>query len=167
MDEHFSINTLPYLEYLNSIKYFDNLTCDRLDINSYNVRLGPSKNHPAFNKIHRRNCYNWKHPVYEYLDFTPNYRKEILEYSSEIFLIHNQKEKPREDLYVKLMKKEAELNKNNTWNLFYYLYYLNNVNTKSSNLEFNKYIEFYLENEKLKDEKYNLLYSAAKQKGFI
>lgn len=126
LDEFFSINTHDEMErIIDAVPHITNISCDRLDIYSPTVRVGPP-NFIGTNKIHRFKDYTWKEPVYEHLTWIHQDREECELYSDDIFLIHNQdfRKKERSDLYVKLMSEEYKNNPTNTWNLWYYLYHL-------------------------------------------
>lgn len=130
LDEHFSINTHDEMEkIIDAIPTITNIACDRLDIYSPVVRVGPPNFLPT-NKIHLKNGYTWVQPIYEHLSWS---RKDISEYelySSDIFLVHNQdfKKKARPELYLSMLEEEYQKNPSNTWCLWYLLslYYKDN-----------------------------------------
>ena len=124
LDEYFSINVLSQMD--KTIKENPNVTniaCDRLDIYSEVVRVGPP-NLLSTNKIHRRHDYHWVQPIYEHLWFKfHETRKEVEIYNDDIYLIHDQdfKKQSRPELYVKMLKEEYEKNPSNCWTLWYLL----------------------------------------------
>lgn len=100
-----------------------NIACDRLDVYSYVVRVGPP-NLLSTNKIHRRHDYHWVQPIYEHLWFKyHDTRKEVEIYNKDIYLIHDQdfKKQSRPELYIKMLKEEFESNPSNCWTLWYLL----------------------------------------------
>lgn len=135
LDEYFSINTHDELErIISAVPDVTNIACDRLDIYSPTVRVGPPNFIPS-NKIHRRADYTWVQPIYEHLRWIHSgYEKEL--YSDDIFLIHDQdfKKKERSELYIKMMTDEYRDNPSNTWCLWFLIYHYH----KSQNL--NAYI---------------------------
>ena len=124
LDEYFSINVLDQME--KTIKenpQVTNIACDRLDVYSYNVRVGPP-NFLSTNKIHRRHEYTWVQPIYEHLWFKyHDTRQECEIYNSDIYLIHDQdfKKQSRPELYVSMLKEEFDTNPTNCWTLWYLL----------------------------------------------
>lgn len=124
LDEYFSINTLDEMH--RTIKEHPevtNIACDRLDVYSRNVRVGPP-NFLSTNKIHKRQDYKWVQPIYEHLWFKfHDTRKEHEVYNDSIYLIHDQdfKKKERPELYVSMLKEEFETNPKNCWTLWYLL----------------------------------------------
>ena len=121
MDEYFSINVLSEME--KTIKQNPNVTnisCDRLDIYSEVVRVGPPKL-CGTNKIHRRHDYTWVQPVYEHLWYKyHDIKKEVEIYNDDIYLIHDQDiNKPRSTLYIKLMLEQFDREPQNCWNLWF------------------------------------------------
>lgn len=123
LDEYFSINVLSEME--RTIKENPNVTnisCDRLDLYTENVRVGP----PRFlgtNKIHRRHDYHWVQPIYEHLFWKHDNFNEVEIYNDDIYLIHDQdfKKQSRPELYVKMLKEEFETNPTNCWTLWFLL----------------------------------------------
>lgn len=125
LDEYFSINTHDEMEkIIDGVPAITNISCDRLDIYSRTVRVGPPKLLPT-NKIHKKNDYIWKQPIYEHLSWKHVGTNECELYSDEIFLIHNQdfKKKERQELYVKMLEEEYQSNSQNTWCLWFLIYY--------------------------------------------
>lgn len=124
LDEYFSINVLDQMnKTISENPNVTNITCDRLDVYSYVVRVGPP-NLLSTNKIHRRHDYEWVQPIYEHLWFKyHSTRKEVEIYNSDIYLIHDQdfKKQSRPELYVKMLKEEFESNPSNCWTLWYLL----------------------------------------------
>lgn len=122
MDEYFSINVLEEME--NTIKQRPNVTniaCDRLDIYSKVVRVGPP-NLLSTNKIHRYGDYEWYSPIYEHLRWKHNDGKEVEIYNDNIYLIHDQDiAKPRSTLYPKMLKERYIADPTDTWCLWYLL----------------------------------------------
>lgn len=116
VDEYFSINVLEEIE--NMVKNYPdvtNIACTRLDIYSKKVFVGQPYS-IGTNKIHRRNLYSWKQPVYEHLSYT-GIAYELEVYNDQIFLIHDQDiTKPRNVTYPKFLKKEYQNNPLNNWN---------------------------------------------------
>lgn len=136
LDEYFSINTHDEMEkIIDGVPRITNIACDRLDIYSRTVRVGPP-NHIPTNKIHRRADYTWNQPIYEHLCWIHKDRDECELYSDDIFLIHDQdfQKKERPELYIKMLEDEYRDNPTNTWCLWYLLYHYK----KSQQLE--KYI---------------------------
>lgn len=137
LDEYFSINTHDEMErIIDLVPQITNISCDRLDIYSPTVRVGPP-NFIGTNKIHRFKDYTWRQPVYEHLSWIHKDKEECELYSDDIFLIHDQdfRKPERSELYVKLLSEEYKNNPTNTWNLWFFLYHLK----KSKQLD--KYIE--------------------------
>lgn len=124
LDEYFSINTHDEMErIISAVPDVTNIACDRLDIYSPTVRVGPPRLLPI-NKIHRRVDYRWAQPIYEHLCWAhPGYEKEL--YSEDIFLIHDQdfKKKERSELYIKMLTDEYATNPENTWTLWFLIYH--------------------------------------------
>lgn len=132
LDEYFSINTHDEMErIIDAVPHITNIACDRLDIYSRTVRVGPPNLIPT-NKIHRRADYSWKEPIYEHLTWVHKDREECELYSDDIFLIHDQdfKKKERPELYIKMLEEEYKNNPTNTWCLWYYLYHLEKTQQK-------------------------------------
>ena len=133
LDEYFSINTHDMMEIIiDSVPDITNIACDRLDIYSSTVRVGPPHLLPT-NKIHKKADYTWVQPIYEHLKWihTDKYEREL--YSEEIFLIHDQdfKKKERPELYIKMLTEEYQTNPSNTWCLWFLVYHY----FKSKNLK--------------------------------
>lgn len=125
LDEYFSINTHDEMErIIDAVPHITNISCDRLDIYSRTVRVGPP-NLLATNKIHRRHDYTWKARVYEHLSWVHQDREECELYSDDIFLIHDQNfMKPeRSPLYVDLMEQGWAEDPTDTWNNWFLCYY--------------------------------------------
>ena len=124
LDEYFSINVLDQMnKVITENPNVTNIACDRLDIYSYVVRIGPP-NLLSTNKIHRRHDYEWVQPIYEHLWFKHHStRKEIEIYNKDIYLIHDQdfKKQSRSELYIKMLKEEFNTNPTNCWTLWYLL----------------------------------------------
>lgn len=124
LDEYFSINTHDEMEkIISAVPDITNIACDRLDLYSPTVRVGPPNFIPS-NKIHRRADYTWVQPIYEHLRWIhPDYEKEL--YSEDIFIIHDQdfKKESRPELYIKMLREEYEVNPSNTWCLWYLIYH--------------------------------------------
>jgi hypothetical protein len=123
LDEYFSINVLEEMEKtIKSNPSVTNIACDRLDLYTKSVRVGPPNCLPT-NKIHRRNDYIWTQPIYEHLWFKHKDRYEVEIYNDFIYLIHDQdfKKEERPELYVKMLKEEFEANPTNCWTLWYLL----------------------------------------------
>ena len=130
LDEYFSINTHSEMEkIIESVPHVTNISCDRLDIYSHHVRVGPPNNISS-NKIHLRADYTWVQPVYEYLSWIHKDRDECELYSDDIFLIHDQDflKKERPELYTKLMEDEYRNNPSNCWNLWFLSVYYKKTN---------------------------------------
>lgn len=123
LDEYFSINSIDYINYVvNNDKTVSCISCDRLDLYSRDLRVGPPKFLPS-NKIHRLGDYTWTQPIYEHLKWIHKDMFEYELYCPEIYLIHDQdfKKQDRPELYFKMLKEEYETNPKNTWCLWYYL----------------------------------------------
>ena len=124
LDEYFSINTLNKVnEIIKSNPKVTNISCDRLDLYTNTVRVGPPKYLPS-NKIHRRHDYVWIQPVYEHLWF--KYHENFIEheiYCEDIYLIHDQdfKKESRKKLYKKMLEDEFDTNPSNCWTLWFLL----------------------------------------------
>ena len=136
LDEYFSINTHDEMErIITAVPDVTNISCDRLDVYSPVVRVGPPHHIPS-NKIHRRADYTWVQPIYEHLRWihSDRYEKEL--YSDDIFLVHDQdfRKQERPELYLKMLTEEYVSNPTNTW----CLWFLVNHYHKERNLE--KYI---------------------------
>jgi hypothetical protein len=130
MDEYFSINTREQMDIIiEAVPTITNIACDRLDIYSKTVRVGPP-NFIATNKIHLRADYTWNQPIYEHLSWIHKDRNENELYADEIFLVHDQdfQKKERPELYIKMLEDEYRDNPTNTWNLWYLLYHYKNSN---------------------------------------
>lgn len=124
LDEFFSINVLDEMKKtIEKNPDVTNIACDRLDVYSYNVRVGPPKT-ISTNKIHKRHDYHWVQPIYEHLWFKyHDTRKEVEIYNEDIYLIHDQdfKKQSRPELYIRMLKEEFEANPTNCWTLWYLL----------------------------------------------
>ena len=121
LDEYFSINVLEEMEKtINNHPNVTNISCDRLDLYTKNVRVGPPKT-LGTNKIHRRNDYLWSQPIYEHLWFKHKDRYEVEIYNEDIYLIHDQdfKKPERSELYTKMLIEEFETNPSNCWTLWF------------------------------------------------
>jgi glycosyltransferase involved in cell wall biosynthesis len=132
MDEYFSINTHDEIErIISAVPTITNIACDRLDIYSSTVRVGPPNFIPT-NKIHRRVDYTWVQPIYEHLSWIHKDRYENELYSDDIFLVHDQdfKKPERPELYIRMLREEYAANPTNTWCLWYLIYHF----YKSQNL---------------------------------
>lgn len=119
MDEYFSINVLEEMEKtISQNPNVTNIACDRLDIYSKVVRVGPPKL-LSTNKIHKRSDYTWYGRVYEHLRYNGT-EQEIEIYNEDIYLIHDQDiTKPRNTLYPELMKAQYEESPDDNWNNWY------------------------------------------------
>jgi len=136
LDEYFSINTKD--EMMNIIQArpdVTNIACDRLDVYSPTVRIGPPNLLPT-NKIHRNKDYTWIQPIYEHLSWIHKDRSEVELYSSDIYLIHDQdfRKKERPELYTRMLEEEYKDNPSNTWTLWYL------INLYYKNKEISKYV---------------------------
>ena len=121
LDEYFSINVLDQMKKTISTKpTVTNISCDRLDVYSYDVRVGPP-NVLGTNKIHKRHDYKWSQPIYEHLWYYKPDRAEVEIYNDDIYLIHDQdfKKKSRPELYTKMLREEFETNPSNCWTLWF------------------------------------------------
>lgn len=120
LDEYFSINVLDEMhKTISQHPNVTNISCDRLDLYSEVVRVGPP-NHIGTNKIHRRHDYKWSQPIYEHLQWKhEGYELEI--YNDNIYLIHDQdfKKPERNPLYFKMLREEYETNPTNAWTLWF------------------------------------------------
>lgn len=121
LDEYFSINVLEEIE--KTIKENPNVTnisCDRLDLYTKQVRVGPPRT-LGTNKIHRRHDYIWVQPIYEHLFWKHGDMNEVELYNEDIYLIHDQdfKKKERPELYTKMLREEFEKNPTNCWTLWF------------------------------------------------
>lgn len=123
LDEYFSINVLNEMEKtIEANPTVTNISCDRLDLYTETVRVGPP-NFLGTNKIHRRHDYIWAQPIYEHLWFKHKDRYEVEIYNDSIYLIHDQdfKKQSRPELYIKMLKDEYDVNPTNCWTLWYLL----------------------------------------------
>ena len=130
LDEYFSINTRDEMDkIIAAVPTITNIACDRLDIYSRTVRVGPP-NHIASNKIHLRADYTWNQPIYEHLSWIHKDKTELELYSDDIFLIHDQdfQKKERPELYIKMMEEEYAANPTNTWCIWFLIYHYKNSN---------------------------------------
>lgn len=121
LDEYFSINTHEEMhKIIQAVPNITNIACDRLDVYSKTVRVGPP-NFIATNKIHLRADYTWNQPIYEHLSWIHKDREELELYSDDIFLVHDQdfQKKERAPLYIGMLENEYEANPQNTWCLWY------------------------------------------------
>lgn len=123
LDEYFSINVLDEMEKtMKETPSVTNISCDRLDIYTKDVRVGPP-NCLGTNKIHNRKYYHWVQPIYEHLFWSYEYNPELENevYNDLIYLIHDQdfKKKERPELYTKMLKQEFEENPTNCWTLWF------------------------------------------------
>jgi glycosyltransferase involved in cell wall biosynthesis len=121
LDEYFSINVLEEMEKtINKNPNVTNISCDRLDLYTKEVRVGPPKT-IGTNKIHRRHDYNWVQPIYEHLYWKHRDRSEVEIYNDDIYLIHDQdfKKQSRPELYFKMLREEFEENPTNCWTLWF------------------------------------------------
>ena len=121
LDEYFSINVLEEMNRtISQHPNVTNIACDRLDLYSETIRVGPPNLLPT-NKIHRRHDYTWRQPIYEYIAWKHEDRPEVEIYNDNIYLIHDQdfRKQSRPDLYVKMLTEEYEENPSNCWTLWY------------------------------------------------
>lgn len=121
MDEYFSINVLEEMH--KTISMYPNVTniaCDRLDLYSEVVRVGPPSM-LSTNKIHRRHDYTWSQPIYEHLTWAYHDRPEVEIYNDDIYLIHDQdfRKQSRPELYAKMLIDEYRANPTNCWTLWF------------------------------------------------
>lgn len=125
LDEYYSLNTHDEMErIIDGVPNITCIACDRLDIYSRTVRVGPPNFLPT-NKIHRREDYSWKERVYEHIYWTTPFAQEVELYSEDIFLVHDQdfNKSERSPLYIRLMEEEWQVNPTNVWNNWFLLYY--------------------------------------------
>lgn len=125
LDEYFSINTHDEMEkIIDAVPDVTNISCDRLDLYSPTVRVGPP-NFISSNKIHRRKDYTWVQPIYEHLSWIHRDQYENELYSDDIYIIHDQdfKKKERSELYIKMLREEYATNPSNTWCLWYLIFH--------------------------------------------
>lgn len=124
LDEYFSLNVLNEMEKtIRDNPKVTNIACDRLDVYTPTVRVGPPDLLPT-NKIHRRTDYEWVQPIYEHLWFKYHeVDKEVEIYNPSIYLIHDQdfKKKSRPELYLKMLLEEYIENPSNCWTLWFLL----------------------------------------------
>ena len=121
MDEYFSINVLKEMaKTIKNCPHVTNIGCDRLDVYSEVVRVGPP-NQLSTNKIHRRHDYIWRQPIYEHLSWKYKDLQEYEIYNDDIYLIHDQDflKPERSPLYEKMLKEEYVNNPTNDWNLWF------------------------------------------------
>lgn len=120
LDEYFSINVLSQME--KTISLYPNVTnisCDRLDIYSEDVRVGPPKN-LGTNKIHKRFDYTWKSPIYEHLSWIHKDKPEVEIYNDDIYLIHDQDiTRPRSSLYLDMLIDQYKKEPTDIWCLWF------------------------------------------------
>lgn len=130
LDEYFSINVLDEMKKtMDEKSNVTNISCDRLDLYTKQVRVGPPNTIPT-NKIHRRHDYHWVQPIYEHLWFKfHGQRPEVEIYNKDIYLIHDQdfKKQSRPELYIQMLKDEYETNPTNCWTLWYLLTHYYNI----------------------------------------
>lgn len=120
LDEYFSINVLEEMEKTLRIHpNATNISCDRLDVYSKVVRVGPP-NMIGTNKIHRFKEYRWDQPIYEHLVYIGP-KQELEVYNDDIYLIHDQdfKKQERSPLYLKMLLEEYAVNPKNCWTLWF------------------------------------------------
>jgi hypothetical protein len=160
LDEYYSINTIFEMEkIIDNVPTITCIACDRLDIYSHTVRVGPPAFQPT-NKIHRYGDYSWKGRVYEHITWIkPGHELEL--YSDDIFLIHDQdfRKPERSPLYIDLMEKEWNEDPLNEWNNWFLLYHY----YKSQQLD--KYIPVacnFVEHHKSKDKNFTDVYEDLK-----
>lgn len=138
LDEYFSLNVLTQMQsVIDQNPLVTNIACDRLDIYTTDVRVGPPKMLPT-NKIHKRHDYIWVQPIYEHLWF--NYhgvRREYEIYNPELYLIHDQdfKKKTRSELYHRMLEEEFLTNPTNCWTLWYLLEHYYNIQDVDNYIE--------------------------------
>lgn len=121
LDEYFSINVLDQMQKtISQHPNVTNISCDRLDVYSEVVRVGPPKS-LGTNKIHRRHDYTWAQPIYEHLSWIHKDRSEVEIYNDDIYLIHDQdfRKQSRPELYIKMLTEEYETNPTNDWTLWF------------------------------------------------
>ena len=121
LDEYYSVNVLEEMERcIREYPTVTNIACDRLDVYSKVVRVGPPR-HLGTNKIHKRHDYTWNQPIYEHLSWIHKDRSEVEIYRDELYLIHDQdfKKKERPELYLKMLTDEWRENPTNDWVLWY------------------------------------------------
>jgi hypothetical protein len=121
LDEYYSINVLEEME--KCIREYPNVTniaCDRLDVYSKVVRVGPPQR-LGTNKIHKYGDYTWSQPIYEHLSWIHKDRSEVEIYRDELYLVHDQdfRKKERPELYLKMLTDEWKENPSNDWVLWY------------------------------------------------
>lgn len=124
LDEYFSLNVLDEMKKtMSENPNVTNIACDRLDIYTYDVRVGPPNYQPT-NKIHKRHDYRWTQPIYEHVWYKyHDTKKEVEIYNPRIYLIHTQdfKKQTRPEMYVRMLREEFETNPTNCWTLWYLL----------------------------------------------
>lgn len=121
LDEYFSINTLTEMQKtISQHPEVTNISCDRLDLYSDVVRVGPPHT-LGTNKIHRYGDYTWSQPIYEHLSWIHKDRPEVEMYNDNIYLIHDQdfKKQSRPELYIKMLTEEYQNNPTNDWCLWF------------------------------------------------
>lgn len=121
LDEYYSINVLEEMEAcIAEYPNVTNIACDRLDVYSRVVRVGPPQR-LGTNKIHRRKDYTWSQPIYEHLSWIHKDRSEVEIYRDELYLVHDQdfRKKERPELYLKMLTDEWKENPTNDWVLWY------------------------------------------------
>lgn len=125
LDEYYSINTHDQMELvIDKNPTVTSIASDRLDIYSPTVKVGPPWLLPT-NKIHLKSYYNWKQPVYEYINWFGPEGQDVEIYDPLICLIHDQdfRKKERSELYIRLMEDEYKTNPTNTWVLWFLTYH--------------------------------------------
>jgi glycosyltransferase involved in cell wall biosynthesis len=121
LDEYYSINVLEEMEAcITEIPSATCIACDRLDVYSKVVRVGPPER-LGTNKIHRRHDYTWNQPIYEHISWIHKDRSEVEIYRKDLYLVHDQdfKKKERPELYLKMLTDEWKENPSNDWVLWY------------------------------------------------
>lgn len=121
LDEYYSINVLGEMAAcIAEVPSVTCIACDRLDVYSKVVRVGPPK-HLGTNKIHRYGDYTWNQPIYEHLSWIHKDRSEVEIYREELYLIHDQdfKKKERPEFYLEMLTREWKENPTNDWVLWY------------------------------------------------
>ena len=155
IDEWFSVNVLEEIERtVNNNPGVTNIATTRLDIYSPEVFVGPPHQIPS-NKIHRRNNYEWRAPIYEHLWYVgPG--KEVEIYNDKIFLVHDQDtSKPRKKTYGEFLERRYEQDPTDNWNNWFLL----NHYYKEKQLE--SYIEVavnFCKFNEHRDNKYKMVY---------
>lgn len=123
MDEYFSINVLKDMNRMLEMRPdVTNMSTTRLDIYSEDVFVGPP-NHLPSNKIHRRNDYEWRSPIYEHLIWIHKDKAEVELHLPNVYLVHNQdfKKPERSPLYRTMLAEQYEINPKDCWNSWFLL----------------------------------------------